>query len=91
MLDYVAEPLKPVFDYNGLFGFSDFWNRKIEWFEAPNHRRGGWSGVARSELTLPDGGRLPVFVKRQANHMTRTWRHPFRGQPTLIREFENRK
>jgi hypothetical protein len=86
---FLAEPWRSLFECNGLKTFEDFWQLKADWFEAPNERRGGWSGVARCELQLPQGGVAPVFLKRQENHITRTWRHPFRGMATLVREFDN--
>lgn len=61
---------------------------QLEWFEEPNQRRGGWSGVSRCDLTLADGGKVGVFIKRQENHITRTLLHPF-GISTFIREMQN--
>lgn len=87
--DYFASDWRGVLELNGLRSFEDFWGLKADWFEAPNERRGGWSGVARIELRLPDGGTRGAFLKRQENHVTRTWRHPLRGQATLAREFDN--
>jgi hypothetical protein len=89
MRDHLAEHWRATFEHNGLRIFDDFWARQIAWFEKPNFRRGGWSGVGRWELSLPQGGSVAVFVKRQEDHVTRTWRHPFRGMATLRREFEN--
>ncbi|HWN93524.1 MAG TPA: lipopolysaccharide kinase InaA family protein [Methylomirabilota bacterium] len=89
MNDYIAAPWQRIFEFNGLRSFDDFWRREAEWFEEPNQRRGGWSGVARCELKHPDGGTVRVFLKRQENHVTRTWVHPFRGLPTFIREFDS--
>lgn len=60
----------------------------MDWFEEPNYRRGGWSGVARIELKLPLGGKVGVFLKRQQDHVMRTLRHPFKGMPTFAREFD---
>ena len=89
MRDYVAEPWRATFEQNGLRTFDDFWRREIAWFEQPNFRRGGWSGVGRWELDNSQGRRVALFVKRQEDHVTRTWRHPFRGMATLRREFRN--
>ena len=77
---------------HGLDQFDALWSREIEWFEAPNHRRGGWSGVGRLVLTsedvqAKDGQPLVLFVKKQENHGRRSWRHPFSGEPTFRREF----
>lgn len=89
MREYFADNWQAIFEHNGFRTFDDFWQREIQWFEQPNFRRGGWSGVGRCELKTPAGGTVAVFVKRQENHVTRTWRHPIRGQPTLVREFGN--
>ena len=55
----------------------------------PNERRGGWSGVSRCDLELPEGGSSGVFVKRQQDHVFRSLRHPVRGMLTFAREFTN--
>lgn len=89
MAEYVHPAWRDLLARNDLRGFDDFWNRPGEWFEPPNHRRGGWSGVAVLDLVRADGAHVRIFVKRQENHVARTWRHPLRGLPTLAREFEN--
>jgi hypothetical protein len=88
MNDYMAPEWERVFAFNGLHSFEDFWKLEAKWFEEPNQRRGGWSGVARCELKLPEGGVRRVFLKRQENHTTRTWTHPWRGMSTFVREFQ---
>lgn len=87
MKDFVNERWRPILAHNGLADFNALWDLKANWFEEPNHRRGGWSGVARCELKLPEGGTRAVFLKRQQNHGTFSWRHPLRGMPTFQREF----
>src|SRR6185503_4684835 len=89
MNDYIEPEWQRIFGYNGLRSFDDFWKLEAKWFEEPNQRRGGWSGVVRCELKLPEGGTTRVFLKRQENHITRTFAHPIRGLPTFVREFEN--
>ncbi len=89
MQQHFAPDWQALFEQNGLRSFDDFWNVQAEWFEEPNHRRGGWSGVARCELKRPDGGVVRMFLKRQENHVTKTLRHPIRGMATLAREFKN--
>lgn len=88
MKDFTSPLWQEILASNGLDHFDALWQRQIEWFEAPNRRRDGWSGVGRSELRLPDGSCRSVFVKRQEDHGTRTIRHPFRGEPTFAREFK---
>ena len=87
MKDFINERWRTILVHNGLGNFDTIWELKAEWFEEPNHRRGGWSGVARCELELPTGGKCSVFLKRQENHGTFSWRHPLRGMPTFLREF----
>ncbi|EXI68535.1 MAG TPA: lipopolysaccharide kinase InaA family protein [Candidatus Accumulibacter phosphatis] len=68
-----------------LAGFDKLWSLRADWHEAPNERRGGWSGVSRH--VLADGS--AVFVKRQQDHLCRTLRHPLSGIPTFYREYRN--
>jgi hypothetical protein len=80
---------RAVLAFNQLPDFEALWSLQAEWFEPPNERRGGWSGVARIQLQLPEGGEVRAFLKRQKNHGCRTWQHPLRGIPTFAREFDN--
>lgn len=73
--------------HHHLDGFLPLWNKKIDWFEEPNQRRGGWSGVGQLILNTNDD-KLNVFVKKQQNHGRRTFLHPFKGEPTFRREFK---
>ena len=88
MKDFINERWRAILACNGLLDFDALWNLDVPWFEEPNHRRGGWSGVSRCELNLPEGGRSVVFIKRQENHGTPSLRHPLRGIPTFYREFK---
>lgn len=74
---------------NGLDSFEAVWDKAIDWFEDPNERRGGWSGVGRLALKAADGSDVYVFVKKQQNHGRRTLLHPIHGEPTFRREFKN--
>lgn len=87
MRDFVNERWRPILAHNGLSGFDALWKLEAQWHEAPNYRRGGWSGVARCELPLPEGGRRTLFLKRQENHGTFSLWHPLSGEPTFLREF----
>lgn len=89
MKDYINERWRPILAHNGLADFAALWQHKADWFEEPNQRRGGWSGVSRCELALPDGGVCAIFLKRQENHRARIWTHPLRGAPTFLREFRH--
>lgn len=88
MSDFVDEKWREILAFNGLESFDALWNVDAKWFEEPNRRRGGWSGVSRYEMRLPEGNLAPVFIKRQENHGTWSWAHPIRGVPTFLREFQ---
>ena len=75
---------------NNLETFSKLWEVELEWFEAPNYRRSGWSGAARHELCLENGEKIGVFIKRQENHQRKTLRYPA-GCPTFRSEWQNYK
>ncbi len=91
MRAYQANDWKQLAHSNGLDSFDAIWALDIGWFEEPNQRRGGWSGVSQAELVLADGGRAGVFIKRQQGHITRTPAHPLAGGLTFRREFHNLK
>lgn len=75
---------------NGFGSFADLWEAELNWFEPPNFRRSGWSGAARYELHKENGEVVGVFIKRQENHLRRTWRYP-KGCPTFRIEWQNLK
>ena len=84
---FIAAQHQALLAQHKLDTFEAIWNLKVDWFEEPNERRGGWSGVGR--LQLCDGGNVSTFfVKKQQNHGRRTLIHPFKGEPTFRREFE---
>lgn len=56
----------------------------LPFFQDPNQRRGGWSGVS-----LVECGKHKYFVKRQCNHTYREPRRLYRRTPTLRREHRN--
>ncbi len=89
MKDFINETWRPILAHNGLSSFEALWAREADWFEEPNHRKGGWSGVSRCELDLPGGGKRAIFLKRQENHKARLWNHPLRGVSTFLREFQH--
>ncbi len=74
---------------NHHFGtFDALWHYQGDWFEAPNHERGGWSGVNYIELTDQTGDLHGFYLKRQEGHLRKSWRQPLAGEPTFVREFE---
>ena len=89
MQEYQASDWKALASNNGLDSFDAIWALDIGWFEEPNQRRGGWSGVSQAEFVLPDGDHAGVFIKRQQDHTARTLAHPLAGVLTFSREFHN--
>ncbi|NQY25713.1 MAG: inaA protein [Piscirickettsiaceae bacterium] len=77
-----------ILDSNSLGTFSAIWNLKSDWFEEPNFRRGGWSGVVKYPLSRANGS-IDIFIKRQENHVSKTFLHPIRGIATFQKEFHN--
>ena len=77
-----------IFASNNLANFNALWDLKTEWFEEPNVRRGGWSGVVKIDLDTPEG-KVGVFIKRQENHISKTFQHPIKGIATFQKEFHN--
>jgi tRNA A-37 threonylcarbamoyl transferase component Bud32 len=103
---FQSNQYQQLFAQHQLADFGAIWVRDIAWFEPPNERRGGWSGVGTIELqdgalqdtALQDDALqssihapLRLFVKKQQNHGRKSWRHPFAGEPTFRREFNNLK
>lgn len=89
MKEYIDSKWDQIFQLNKLENFESIWNLEAGWFEEPNKRRGGWSGVSRLSLKNETGKSVGVFLKRQENHNTKVWTHPFKGVPTFYRELKN--
>jgi len=89
MNDFIADDWKELLKHNNLDNFESIWNLDVDWFEEPNKRRGGWSGVNRIELLDKNGKIAPIFIKRQENHSCRMLKNPFVKIPTLGRELHN--
>lgn len=70
--------------------FDQLWASEQDWFEAPNYRRGGWSGVSKIQLDTAHG-EIPVYLKQQFRHSYRSWRQLLRKRPTALREYRNIK
>lgn len=87
MLTFISDKFLALLKENQLDTFEKVWNRQVDWFEEPNERRGGWSGVGRIALKQRDGGQFGAFVKKQDRHQHKSWRHPIKGVPTFEREF----
>lgn len=90
MSDHLFIDSKLVLEQNAANTFESLWSLNLPWFEAPNIRRGGWSGVVKHSLPTHDG-ETKVFIKRQENHISKTWCHPISGIPTFQKEYLNIK
>jgi len=88
MAEFFGDNWQDILIANNLDSFDKIWDLDAEWFEEPNVRRGGWSGVVKIDLDTPKG-KVGVFIKRQENHITKTPLHPIKGRPTFEREFNN--
>lgn len=83
----LAKDLTKTINTNSVYQY--FWDLPKNWFEPPNHRRGGWSGVIKHTLPANSEITVPLFVKLQSNSVCKSIRHPFKGMPTFYREFVN--
>ncbi len=88
-IHYVDHTYKKLLTDNNIASFEQLWALKTPWFEEPNHRRNGWSGVIKFSLQGDQGQPIWIFIKRQENHNCKTILHPNKGVPTFRREFEN--
>jgi tRNA A-37 threonylcarbamoyl transferase component Bud32 len=86
--DFVSDDFARIMEQHGLQEFDDLWQLDLPVVDEANWRRGGWSSVFRLELSDVEGNTQGFYIKRQENHFTRTWRHPF-GQATFAREMAN--
>lgn len=91
MKDFVRPPFDRLLEAMNLTDFEALWALERDWFEPPNVRRGGWSGVCRKACPDPDSptGETVYFCKVQENHMRRPWHSPLRGEATFVREAKN--
>lgn len=85
---YIAPRHQATLVLNKITTFDAVWDLHVDWFEDPNERRGGWSGVGRIDLSTSNNVKLGVFLKRQENHNRKTWLHPLQGMPTFLFEFK---
>jgi hypothetical protein len=52
--------------------FDTIWMGQHNWYEEPNIRRGGWSGVRKVDIETLDGV-TPIYLKQQLHHSYRSW------------------
>jgi tRNA A-37 threonylcarbamoyl transferase component Bud32 len=89
-VQYINPKWQTVLEKNEIDHYESFWSfYQDQWFEEPNYRRGGWSGVCRAPLILDDVNQVNIFIKRQENHFYRSARHFFLNRPTFEREYTN--
>ncbi|MCL6415377.1 lipopolysaccharide kinase InaA family protein [Aestuariirhabdus sp. Z084] len=86
---FSTDSLLNTFKRHNLDSFDALWEIELPWFEEPNKRRSGWSGVSQHSLLQENGESLNLFIKRQQNHNTPCLRHPIKGEPTFAREYRN--
>ncbi|MGZ0655524.1 lipopolysaccharide kinase InaA family protein [Coraliomargarita sp. W4R72] len=81
--------IKPMLEAAGLLDIESVSQREFDWFEAPNRRRGGWSGVSRIVLNpdAPVAEQKAVFLKIQQNHFYIAPNTYLRKRLTFEREF----
>ncbi len=85
----VSEDWHNALEAAGLLNIEAVTEREFDWFEAPNKRRGGWSGVTRIVLN-PDAPALEqkaVFLKIQQNHFYIAPNTGFQKRLTFEREY----
>ena len=87
---WVSPELKPILESAGLLDIESVSKREFDWFEAPNRRRGGWSGVSKIVLNpdAPEKEKKAVFLKIQQNHFYIAPNTYFLKRLTFEREFE---
>jgi hypothetical protein len=88
-MDFFGSSWQTTLKCNHLAHFDALWVLDADWFEEPNIRRGGWSGVIKIPLEQLNDTPVFIFIKRQENHMSRTWRHPISGIATFQKEYDN--
>ena len=59
---FISAQYQSVLSMHQFDDFESIWASEIKWFEEPNQRRGGWSGVGRIELSHGAASLLSVFV-----------------------------
>ena len=52
---FISDSWQKILISNNFADFDALWNLKTDWFEEPNIRRGGWSGVVKHPLKTTNG------------------------------------
>ena len=88
MKSYCAADFSALLQVNNLSCFEDIWQLELDVVDEPNRERGGWSSVCKLQLNNSSAQDFSFYLKRQSNHLSRSWQHPF-GEPTFAREYRN--
>ncbi len=88
MREYIDKDFEELLRQNQMVSFDKIWNLPKDWFEEPNIRRNGWSGVSLHTLNNMNTKPLRIVIKRQENHQFRSIMHPL-GRPTFYKEYKN--
>lgn len=87
---WVAPAWEQQLSQAGLLEIESMTTREFDWFERPNKRLGGWSGVSRvylnPEASAPE--RIALFLKIQSNHCYRTIGNGLKKRLTFERELD---
>lgn len=86
---YIADRWHEELRKIGLDTFETLWQLNIPRVDEPNIARGGWSEVCRYELPSTVQQINALYIKRQENFTTFSWRSPLSGDATFKREFNN--
>ena len=87
---HLSKQWRDALNAAGLLDIEAATKRDFNWFEPPNKRRGGWSGVTRIVLNpdAPQSEQQAVFLKIQQNHFYTSPRTGFRKRLTFEREYQ---
>ncbi|MFQ3224339.1 MAG: serine/threonine protein kinase [Lentimonas sp.] len=87
---WVAPDWEQQLSTAGLLDIEALTAREFDWFERPNKRLGGWSGVTRLLLdsAAPKEAQTALFLKIQQNHCYRTIGNGFKKRLTFEREMD---
>ena len=87
---WIAPEWEEALKQADLLNIEALTTREFDWFEEPNRRRGGWSGVTRIVLN-PEAApqdQQAVFLKIQQNHFYRAPSTFFLKRLSFAREFD---
>lgn len=89
MYFYVSPEWKFLFTEDSQLEFSRLWAIEANLVNELNKRGDGWSSVVKIVSEKNSGNSCSLYLKRQRNYFSKTWRHPLRGISTFQREYSN--